>query len=395
MELKAIVNGKIITPDRIIDNGVVIVDKDRIFESGEKEKVIIPESAEIIDAEGNYIGPGLIDIHCHGGGGYWVHQNPEAVFKAHLKHGTMGFLATIAYIVGTEETIEGIGRILKASKQKSGSICLGIHMEGPYINPKYGASSKTARRPRREEYERIFKAAEDKLKVWTLAPEIDGIDEFIDFVSEKGVIMSVGHSEVQAERLYEIVPKGLRLACHCMNAMGTSSLYTGYRGTREVGVAEAVMCNDDIYAEVIPDSMGCHVRPLMLKLLYKTKGVERIIIISDATEYSGTRQFNYIKKDGREFVENLDDVSIDENGDLAGTNLTMNYSVRNMMNHTGVGLVEAFRMGSLNPATLLGIQKDYGSIDKGKKANILITSEKIEIKKLIFEGQILDSTLLS
>ena len=385
MQLKAVVNCKAVTEDRIIDDAVIIIDGDRILKFGNREQIFIPESAELIDAEGYYAGPGFIDTHCHGGGGYYVDENPDTVASVHLKHGTTGMLATTAF-TEKERVFESLNTLLEGFKGTYGSLFLGIHMEGPYTNPKYGSMVSSIRLPDPEEYNRILSLAADKIKVWTLAPELEGSDDFIEAVSKKGIILSVGHSEASAERIHSLVPKGLRLACHCMDATGITPSPARHRGTREVGVDEAVMVCDDIYTEVIPDSLGLHVRPLMLRLLIKAKGVDRVVIITDAIELAGTMDQKHFAVDGRETSRNYTDVHFDDNGELSGSKLTMDCAVRNMMKHTGIGLIEAFKMASLNAATLLGLQHDIGSIGEGKKANIVIVTENMEVKKVIFEG---------
>ena len=388
MRVKAIINGKMVTPYNVVNDAAVVIQEERIRECGTRREVKIPEYAEIIDAGGNYIGPGFIDIHCHGGGGYWVYENPDEVAVMHLKHGVTSILTSLAYNLSSEEIFNGINKILLASKKRLGSFFIGIHMEGPYINPKYGAYSNTARHPDPDEYNCILNLAGDMIKVWTFAPELEGIDEFIEAVSKKEIILAVGHSETVAERIYSLIPRGLKLATHCFNATGVTPCPTRFQGTREVGVDEAVMVCDDIYTEVMADSAGVHVKPIMLKLLYKVKGADKIILISDAINYAGTTKFEYVEKGDSEVVENNGDLQFSPDGGLAGARMTLDYAARNMMNHTGASIVEAFKMVSLNPATMLGMQNEIGSMQKGKIANIVIVNGKIEIKKVIFKGEL-------
>lgn len=389
MNKTAIVNARVITPYGLIDNGAVLIGDGIIYECGLESEMIIPDDACIIDAKRDFVGPGFIDIHCHGGGGFLFNEEPCKAMEAHIQHGVTGVLASFAYDLELDKMIEGIERVNDYCNHDKRDVILGIHMEGPYINCKYGASSFLARKFDPEEYNLILKAADGRIKRWTIAPELEGIDDFIERVFETGMLLSVGHSEAESEMIYRLVPKGLKLACHCMNATGVTPSPTRFRGTREVGVDEAVLAHDDIFVEIVPDSWGYHVRPIMLNLIYKVKGPDKVIIISDAVEPSGTNQFNYICIDGKEAVKNAEDVTIDENGDLAGTRLTMDYAVRNMMNHTGIGIREAFKMASLNPAVLLGVHDKLGSVEKGKKANIIIIDEKITVKQVIINGEIL------
>ena len=234
-----------------------------------------------------------------------------------------------------------------------------------------------------DEYSRMLETAGDLIKVWTMAPELDETNELIDLLKPYGIIVAVGHSEAPAERILELVPKGLRLATHCMDATGATPNPPRYGGTREAGVDEAVLLSDDIYAEVIPDSWGLHVRGLMLKLILKTKGIDRVVLITDAVETSGTQELLYITEGERKIVEDKRDVRFNDEGELSGSHLTLNLSFRNMMSHTGVSLPEAVRMASLVPTKLLGCENDRGSIEEGKRADIIVFSEEMDIQRVM------------
>lgn len=387
MNSQAIVNARIVTLEKIIENGVIIIENGRIADFGSAEEVKVPEGAGKIDAKGDYAAPGFIDIHCHGGGPEAFHINPEVAAEAHLRHGTTSVLATIAYSVSKEDTIEGIKKIKELKTRGKGKSILGIHLEGPYTNPKYGALSKLGRKPDPSEYNTYIDLAGDLIKVWTLAPELEGIDDFIDTVSSKGIVMSVGHSEASPERIFELVPKGLKLACHCMNATGCSISPTRFGGTREVGVDEAVLLSDDIYAEVIPDYMGVHVRPLMLRLILKAKGPDKVIIITDSTTSVNKRNIDSYPADENDFA-NAPDINFNELGELSGSILTMDKACRNMMRHTRVGMVEAFKMASYNAARLLNMENEIGNIRVGAKANIIIVDDDINVKMVMLEGKL-------
>ncbi|WNQ13279.1 amidohydrolase family protein [Paenibacillus aurantius] len=374
--IKAIVNGTIVGRDRLIPDGVVLIKDGYITGCGERGAVPLPEEADIWDAEGDYIAPGFVDIHCHGGGGVWSWEQPYEFALAHLNRGTTAILPTFTYNESREQVREGLQTILEAmnSGKPFSSALAGIHMEGPYINKKYGAVTSPIRPVDPEEYREILRTAGDRIKVWTLAPELDGQEQFVKEASPYDISFSVGHSEATPEQIFRFVPSGLRIGCHCTNASGTTPSPTRYAGTREVGVDEAVLVHDDIYAEVIPDAEGIHVRPLMLKLIHKTKGTDRVIIITDAMPEAG--------------VENGDpsDVNWNHLGQLAGSRLTMDQAVRNMRNHASVGMVEAFRMASLNPARVIRQEDRMGSIEAGKLANLLIVDEAMAVKQVFLHG---------
>ena len=370
-------NGTVVTPDALIPNGFVRILDGRIidFGSGQAESGTA-SGGGVVDANGAYIAPGFVDIHCHGGGGEWAFRQPYEFAVAHLLHGTTSILPTLSYNESREEMRQGVKDILKVmhSDAPYRFAVVGIHMEGPFINKKYGAITSPIRPVDLEEYNELLSLAGEHIKLWTLAPELDGQYEFAEAASRYGITLSVGHSEATAEQIFRLIPKGLRVGCHCTNASGTTPSPSRYRGTREVGVDEAVLVHDDIYAEVIPDRLGIHVRPLMLKMIHKTKGTDRVIIITDAVPEAGLT--------GPEEP----DVNFNHTGDLAGSKLTMDKAVRNMMKHVGIGIVEAFRMAALNPAKAIRLDHEMGSIEIGKWANLILVDDEINVHGVFLRG---------
>ncbi|GBG10904.1 hypothetical protein PAT3040_05674 [Paenibacillus agaridevorans] len=385
--MKVIVNAKVVTPHGLIDEGVVWFDQGRIVACGEARDLTPSEDAELIDAEGLYVAPGFVDIHCHGGGGHWSFENPAAFARFHLHYGTTSILPTFSYNESEEQIAEGLRRILRAQMDTKayGRSIAGIHMEGPYINPKYGAITSPIRPVNPAEYREILKVAGEQIKVWTLAPELEGQRQFMEEASRYGIAFSVGHSEAAAETVLDSVSYGLRIGCHCTNASGTTPSPSRYAGTREVGVDEAVLLSDEIYAEVIPDSEGRHVRPLMLKFILKVKGADKVIIITDAMDGTGINDasvdVNLIKR--TEFSP-----AQAEDYMLGGSLLTMDRAVYNMKRHTGVGMADLFKMASLNPAKVIGIDHEAGSLEKGKRANLIFVTEDIQVRKVFLDGEL-------
>jgi N-acetylglucosamine-6-phosphate deacetylase len=371
-------NGTLITANRLIPNGVVLLERGFITNFGEAGEVEVPAGLPVVDAKGAYIAPGFVDIHCHGGGGVWSWEHPLTFALAHLKHGTTAILPTFTYNESRDQVRDGLQTILEAmdSREPFTNAIVGIHMEGPYINKKYGAITSPIRPVDPKEYMEILSVAGDRIKVWTLAPELEGQEAFVDEAEKYQISLSVGHSEATAEQIFRFVPQGLRIGCHCTNASGTTPSPSRFGGTREVGVDEAVLVHDDIYAEVIPDAEGVHVRPLMLKLIHKTKGTDRVIIITDAMPEAGVNNGNG------------SDLNWNHLGHLAGSRLTMDRAVRNMMRHAGVGLVDAFRMASLNPAKVIHMDDQMGSIERGKLGNLLLIDGEINIQQVILQGQL-------
>lgn len=377
----AITNTHIVLKNSLILNGAVIIDGDRIVNFGEMRKIKIPENAQIIDANGNYSGPGLIDIHTHAGGNVFFTEDPQKAAEHHLKHGTTSILPALYYNLSREQFLEGISLMKNASKTGSGRIIKGLYMEGPYLNPKFGCeaeNNKWTQGIKREEYEALIEEAGDFAKVWCIAPELEGIERFVEDVKKAipGIVLSVAHSEASPSQIERFIPCGLRLATHHTNATGDLPKYPECRG---VCVDETVNYNDEIYAELICDSRGIHVDPYMLRLVLKIKGKDRIILISDAFVAEGPVPEGY---------EDVDDINFDFAGEIAGSKLTLNVACRNMLKHTGSSLCDVFRFASYNPAKLLNMT-GYGEIAIGNKADIIIVDHLMNVKHVILSGEVI------
>ncbi|SEQ45812.1 N-acetylglucosamine 6-phosphate deacetylase [Virgibacillus subterraneus] len=384
MQEKTIICGCVVTPFGLIENGMVVVEKDRIIAVGRRDDKKIQQAKSVYDERNHYIIPGFIDIHCHGGlAGMFYEDHIDKFTSHHLQHGTTSILPTFVYNQSHLEIMNALPEVLNAMEQRFSTV-LGIHMEGPYINPKYGAITAPIRPVNPKEYEEILQLAGEQIKLWTLSPELNGQTEFMQKACEYGIVFSVGHSEATPDTIFEGHRLGLRVGCHLTNASSSTPNNSRFDGTLELGVHEAVLLHDDMYAEVIPDRGGIHVRPLMLRLIVKTKGVNRVIIITDATGYVDEANGpDVCILQGNEHTPGGEEKEI-----LAGSLLTMDSAVRNMMEHTGVGIVDACKMASLNPARLLGVDRDLGSIEVGKKANLLIIKDKVDVQWVMLEGQI-------
>ena len=350
-------NGKVITEDDVII-GFVGIDDGMITMVGGGEP---PEDTpDDIDAGGLLVTPGFIDIHCHGGGGKRFEDDPVTAYMAHLKNGTTGICPTIGYNMPAEKFIKAVSGI--ANMDESGVI--GINCEGPFINPEYGADTRLAREYSRRLAEDIYIAGKGKIKIWMFSPEIKGAKELKEFIlSKTEIIPCAGHTECTAEQL-----NGIKLACHLFDAMGPKA--RKIPAIHENGTAEYVLASNDIYAELIADSGGIHVPGELLKIAYRCLG-DRCIVISDAISTE----------------ENGSDINYNERGELAGSMLSVSKAIVNMKNHTGIGWPEAVRLGSLNPAKLLGIDGKTGSVEPGKDADIVIMDESAKVRAVIQKGR--------
>ena len=313
-----------------------------------------------IDASGFLVTPGFIDIHCHGGDGELFADNPVTAYQAHLRKGTTGIVPTIAYNMSSAKFLNAVKMIAEMKEEN----VFGINCEGPFINPEYGADTRLVMKFDIKQAEEIYKTGNGKIKIWMFSPEIDGGEDLKAFIlSKPEIIPCAGHTECSKEKLEDI-----KLICHLYDAMGPQK--RSIDSIHENGTAEAVLSSDGLYAELIADTKGIHVSSELLKIAYRCLG-DRCILISDAisTEVNGP------------------DINYNDRGELAGSMLSVSRAVVNMKNHTGISWPEAVRLGSLNPARLLGIEKNTGSIRLGKAADIVIMNENAKIHSVIQKGR--------
>jgi len=379
--MTAIINAELIMRDHFIEDAVIFFEDGIITGYGEMRNTPIPEGCEIIDAKGEYVGPGLVDIHTHTGGDYRLWQHPIPAAEFHLDHGTTTLLPASYPRMTKEEYIQMAANIREAMAAPGGENIAGIYFEGPYINPAYG--SNRAANPWNnksivpEDYEPILEACAELARVWGCGPEQENVEAFVKAAHEANPEsrFAVTHSEATPQQIEKLIPYGLCIGTHHTNATGTIVNYPECRG---VCVDECVNYNDAIYAEIISDSRGIHVDPYMQRLVRKIKGDDKIILVSDRSYADAPNPPGY---------EDIHDINFDKWGDIAGSKLTLDVACRNWMKHTGASMVEAFRVASYNPARATGFT-DRGEIREGLKADLIITDRKMNIKTVILGGKV-------
>ena len=377
--MKAIINANIVLKDHYIMGGVILIDGDVIIKFGKAKDIEIPAGAEIIDAENNYVGPGLIDIHTHAADNKWIFEEPEATSNHLLEHGVTGVLPALYNNLNKDAYIKAADNILKANEEGKFDNFVGFYMEGPYLSPNFGCErDKNVWKDAviRNEYIDIVKKVKDSAKVWCLAPEREGIDQFVKDVKAEipNIVFAVAHSEAPPHLVEKYIPYGLKIATHHTNATGTIEHYSECRG---VCVDEAVNYNKEIYAELISDRMGIHVVPYMQRLVRRIKGDDRIILIADQFVCDGPIPPGF---------EEATDLHFDNAGEIAGSGLTLDIACSNFIVHTGCSVCDAFKFGSYNPARALNLA-GYGYIDEGNIANLIVVDDKFNVKKVIFKGE--------
>ncbi len=368
--MKAIINAQVVLEDGIIDNGYVLYTDDKIICTGAMQDLDVSALSQTIDAGGNYVGPGFVDIHCHAGGAVWAYEDPVAVAQHHLQGGATSMLLTLYHDIGVDGAKQGAALIRTAFESQAPGNIEGIHFEGPFLSNKYGASKHTARMTDPEEYAYYLEHFSDLIRYWTFSPELPDTDAFIDAVKAHDIPLGIGHSEASPERVLEVCAKGVRICTHLMNATGSSISPTRYGGTIEVSFDHAAMLCDNLYYEVINDSEGAHVRPLMTRLIIKTVGIDRVVGVTDAcTGDPGESDVNII------------------NGGLYGSKLRMINVAKNFMNNTGLSVQDVFRVCSINPAKAIRLD-GVGRLKPGFKSNFVVVTPAFDLKTVVLNGQV-------
>lgn len=382
--MKAIVNTKLIMEDGIIWDGAITWEGDRIVQVGWASEVQIPEGTEVIDAKGLYTAPGFVDIHNHGSTEHLFSEEPLKAAEHFLKHGETTILPTFYCSLTLDQMLEGAKRVRAVSQTGAGRTLAGLYMEGPYMGG-FGSNQKFilwGGDITEEEYAPLVDEINDFAKVWAICPMRPGIEGFMKYVKEKNpnAVFTMGHSRASAADCRRVKKYGLKIQTHHADSGKRPG---SAQGTIGAGCDEFTLYDPDIFAELICDENGIHVQPDMIKMVVRTKGVERMILISDSMPLSGDYTNN--EADG---VAYGPDLNYDYEGHLAGSHLTLDNACRNLMKHTGYGLCHAIRFATLNPAVALGMDDEIGSLAPGKKANIIIIDDMVHVNKVVLCGEV-------
>lgn len=373
-------NANLVLETGILWDGVIVVQNDRIVDFGTRATVEIPSGAKHYDAHGAYVGPGFIDLHVHGGNGFSTCSEPVKAAEFFLRHGATSILATPDYSMTLATFLDSI-RTIKAAIPTAKTI-RGMYLEGPYMNPNYGCNSHI--NPWRHpidptEFKQLVDEAGEFATVWAIAPEREGLLPFLKYARQvnPNTLFAVGHSEARPDQIRALgTAFKPRLQTHSMNATGRQPVGGGLRG---YGPDEYAWQEPDVYTELISDSLAVHVHPDMQRLLLHTKGLHRVVLITDSTVFDGSPAPQYA---------HVTDLSFDACGDIAGSRITMNQACRNVMTHTNCGIAQAFIMASLNPARAIGIDCERGSIERDKIADLVFVNDRFDVKDVMLGGEI-------
>ena len=377
--LKQFVNGRILTPKGWLDGGSIVTDGNRIRCVSNIDLHVV--GAEIIDVNGGYIVPGGIDMHTHGGGGRDFIEGCEDAFReavsAHLKHGTTSIYPTLSS--STIPTIEAACNVCEKLMAEANSPVLGLHIEGSYINPKEAGAQNPVliKAPVIYEYETLLSKYKC-IKRWDEAPELPGSIRFIKTCNMHGVLTALTCTRATYKDVVEAHKAGMTHAAHFYNAMPV--VYKEHE-FKVPGTVESVYAMQDMTVEVIAD--GLHVPPVMLKVVHKIKGVERMALITDSLAYAASEgdvsaEPRVIMEDG---VCKLADRSA-----LAGSIATMDTLIRTCIQKANIPMEDVFRMASETPAKIMGVFDRKGSIEEGKDADIIVFDRDINLTYVMQMG---------
>jgi N-acetylglucosamine-6-phosphate deacetylase len=352
--------------------------------------VDFPDAIEI-DAKGDYVSPGFIDIHLHGGGGHDFMDGTEDAFleiaNIHARYGTTSMLPT-TLTSDKEGLLETLDIYEQANKKNvKGAQFLGMHLEGPYfsMNQRGAQDPRYIRNPDPDEYQEILSHS-SSIKRWSAAPELKGAIEFGKYLASKGVLAAVAHTDAIYEEVLEAFDNGYTLATHLYSAM---SGVTRRNAFRYAGVIESAFILDEMDVEIIAD--GIHLPAPLLKLVYKIKGAEHTALITDAMRAAGMPEGDSVLgnlKTGLKVIVEDGVAKLPDRTSFAGSVATADRLVRTVMQMADIPLIEAIRMITNTPARIMKIADRKGSLAEGKDADIVIFDKDINIKTTIINGHI-------
>ncbi|OPL17459.1 MAG: hypothetical protein AVO38_00265 [delta proteobacterium ML8_D] len=378
-----ILTGTLITPFELVKDRAVVIEDGKIVSVEDKKNIAGTSNSEVINVTDGFIVPGFIDIHVHGGGGFdTMDGNYDAIkeiSRAHSRFGTTAFLPT-TMTMSKDRILKSLKSVNEAFVRGTGySEVLGANVEGPYINPirKGAQKEEDIRNASIDEFIEFNEASGNIIRITTVAPEMPGALDLIQWLHKHGIIISIGHSNATYEQAREGVKAGISHVTHIFNAM------TGF-AHREPGIVGAALFSPEIIVEMISD--GIHLHPLAMKMVTKVKEMEKIILITDAMRAAGMPDGSY-ELGGQEVSVKNGEARLAD-GTLAGSILTPDRAVRNMVDIAGISLVDAIRMATINPARRLGVENRKGSLEPGKDADIVILNENFEVDETLVKGKV-------
>lgn len=366
--------GRVLTPEGFLDNAWIQVDGEQISAIGQGAPPAEPD----VDLAGQLVLPGFVDQHCHGGGGAsFVTTDAEEAKRAarfHLEHGTTSIMASL--VSGSNEALTA--QVETLSPLVDDGTVIGIHLEGPWISLHFcGAHAQDQlRAPAAEEVAGLLALADGRIRMVTIAPELDGGIEAIRLVAESGALAAVGHTDADYETGLAAIEAGARVITHLFNAMRPVM-------HRDPNAAGALIADPRVFGELICD--GVHIHPTSIQLALRELSVDRTCMITDAMSATGVADGQY--KLGELDVTVKDGVArLTEAGNIAGSTLTLDVALKFVVDNCGVSLEDASQMLSANPARVLGLA-DRGTLEPAKRADLVILDHSLALTGVYQAGQ--------
>ena len=376
-------NARIVLPEQVISNGFLEIADGRIVKVAEGE----PSSSTselVYDAHKATITPGFIDLHVHGGnGGAFTSIDPaehNLAREFHLKNGTTSMLAS-THTTEFSSLLAILKSLAESSRSnRNGSKVLGIHTEGPFISEHKPGAHVIAQLKTGDlsSIEEVLSAADNFVSMVTVAPEIPGGLEAIKYLSKKNIISSIGHTNATYAQAVEGIKAGARSTTHLFNAMSPLA-------HRDPGAVGAVLDNEDIFAELILD--GIHIHEAIFRIALKSKGVDRINLITDATSLAGLADGEYGEVPERAVTKIGGKIVLSGTDTLAGSALSMNMVYQNAAKFAQLTLSELSKISSLNAAKILGKESEIGSLEVGKLADLVLLDAESKVCATMIEGE--------
>ena len=385
-----IINANLVQSGRIRPSEILI-NQDRIVEIGPKGAFTNTTDCLVLDAGGHYVSHGFIDIHLHGGNGCdFMDATPNTYIGAaafHASHGTTDMLPT-TLAASRKELLKTFEVYDQVKDQREGARFLGLHLEGPYVSPQQAGAQdpKYIRRPDPAEYKMLADACPYIVR-WTIAPEVEGALQMAEFLRDRGILPSIGHSNATYDQVKEAVKHGFTHVTHLYSGCSTITRKGGFRYP---GVIESAYLIDELTVEIIAD--GCHLPAPLLQMVMRFIGPQRTCLITDASRGAGQPGGESILgslENGQKVIIEDGVAKLPDRSAFAGSVATCDRLVRTMINMAHVSLPEAIDMMTARPAAIIGKEDVTGTLEKGRLADLIFFDESINILLTMVGGKII------